>query len=168
MTFKTILFAAAVVAVASSTASAQTDNPGPGSGPALGGSVAPLGVPGPGFAGLAGTARIFAAASGGLTVPNPAGGDVLVPGDIATAIGGLLSGNPSEEQRAKAREAFGGTTAAGALVDALVAMGSSANANTVAAAVTAYNTAVQSLPAGQNPGPGLLAVRSILAGFVQP
>lgn len=169
MTFKKILFAAAVVAVASSTASAQTDNPNPGTGPALGGSVAPLGVPGAGFSGLAGTAGVFASASGGLTVPNPGtGADVFVPGNVATAIGGLLGGSPSPDQRSTAREAFGGTAAAGALVDALVAMGSNANASTVTAAVTAYNAAVQALPAGQNPGPGLLAARSVLAGFVAP
>lgn len=167
MTFKTILFAAAVVAVASSTASAQTDNPITGSGPALGGSVAPLGVPGAGFAGLAGTAGSFSASSGGVTVPNPAGGSVSVPGNVATAIGGVLSGNPTPQMRATASEAFGGTTAASALVDALAAMGADPNPATVAAAIQAYNTAVQSLPAGQNPGPGLLAVRSVLAGFIQ-
>lgn len=168
MTFKTILFAAAVVAVASSTASAQTDNPNVGNGPSLGGSVAPLGVPGSGFAGLAGTAGVFAASSGGMSVPNPSGGNVAVPGNVATAIGGLLGGNPTADQRATARESFGGTTAAGALVDALTAMGANATPATVSAAVQAYNAAVQALPAGQNPGPGLLAARSVLAGFVQP
>ena len=40
--------------------------------------------------------------------------------------GGLLGGNPTADQSATARESFGGTTAAGALVDALTAMGANA------------------------------------------
>jgi len=168
MQLKRTLIATLLLAGASSQGLAQTDNPNPGSGPALGGSVAPAGVPGTGFAGLAGTAGTFASAAGGLSVPNPStGGEVAVSGNIAQAVGGVLSGNPSAGQRATASEAFGGTSAASALVDALVALGNNPNASTVTAAIQAYNAAVQALPAGQSPGPGLLAARSVLAGFIQ-
>lgn len=167
MQLKRIVFAVAVVSVASARVGAQTDNPNPGAGPSLGGSVAPVGVPGGGFAGLPGTAGTFASASGGLTVPNPSGGEVAVPGNVAQAIGAILGGNPSSAQRATAAEALGGTAAASALVDALVALGSNPSASTVTAAIQAYNAAVQALPSGQSPGPGLLAARSVLAGFIQ-
>lgn len=166
MNFKTILFAAAIAATFSSTASAQCTDCQPQSGPSLGGGLG-LGVPGGGLAGLSGTAGTFSAASGGITVANPAGGTVTVPGNVAQAIGALLSGNPTAADRATATEAFGGTTAAAALTDALVAMGSTPTAATVAAAVQAYNTAVQSLPSATAVTPGLLAARSILVGFTQ-
>jgi len=168
MQLKRIFIATLLVAAASSQGAAQTDNPNPGSGPSLGGSVAPSGVPGSGFAGLAGTAGTFASAASGLTVSNPTtGGEVAVPGNVAQAVGGVLGGSPSAGQRATASQAFGGNAAATALVDALVALGSNPNVSTVTAAIQAYNAAIQALPAGESPSPGLLAARSVLAGFVQ-
>ncbi|MBM3885607.1 MAG: hypothetical protein FJ361_07150 [Gemmatimonadetes bacterium] len=166
MTFKPMFLAASLLAAAVSSAGAQTDNPVSGSGPSLGGSVAPFGVPAGGFSGLAGTAGSLSSASGGLRVTNPGtGGSVVVPANVAQSIGGVLSGNPSPAQVATATEAFGGTPAAAALVSALAAMGANPTPGTVTAAIQAYNAAVQALPAGGSPSPGLLAARSVLAGF---
>lgn len=168
MSIKPMFLAVTLLAAAAASAGAQTDNPVSGSGPSLGGSVAPFGVPGAGFSGLAGTAGALLSASGGLSVSNPGtGGSVAVPANVAQAIGGVLSGNPTPAQVATATEAFGGTPAAAALVSALAAMGGNPNPGTVTAAIQAYNAAVQALPAGGSPSPGLLAARSVLAGFTR-
>ncbi len=178
MTNKT-LFAAALLAVASSVATAQTDFGSPiGAGGGLGGAVAPLGVPSVGnmpgspasaSAGLGSARSAFVAATGaGPTVANPAGGTVAVPPAIAQAVGAVLGGGATPAQVNAANAAFGGTPAAAALTQALQTLGGSGGMNysNVSNAVAAYNAAVDALPPGQAPGPGLLAARSVLAGIV--
>lgn len=173
---KKILAAAALVALASSAAVAQTDFGSPlGAGAGIGGSVAPLGVPGgvpgggPTGAGMAGLANARAAmmnaGSNGISVPNPAGGNVTVPQAAAQALAAVLGGNPTAAQRSALVTALSPVPAssANALVSALVLLGASPSAANLGGAIGSYNGAVDAIPAGQNPPPALLAVRQALA-----
>jgi hypothetical protein len=170
---KKLAAAVALVAVASSVASAQTDFGSPiGAGGGVGGAVAPLGVPsGNGGGTRSGvsptnlnTARSeFVGATGGVTVPNPAGGSVIVPQPAAAALGGVLTGAPSAAQQTTLTAALGGGVTAGALTSALQAMGSSPTLATVQNAVTAFNALINSLPAGETPSATVLAARMAIA-----
>lgn len=156
MNFKTILFAAAIGAVSSTSASAQCTDCGPGNPSAITSAVVTVGLPAGGFSVSAGTAT------------NPAtGGTVAVPAAVATAIGALLDGTATPDQQATATAAFGGTTAAGLLTAALLAMGANPTVATVTTAVTAYNAAINALPSANSVTPGLLAVRGALAATIQ-
>ena len=168
MTMKKLLVAATAVALLSAPAVAQTDVGSPiGGGAGLGGSVAPLGVPGGAASSFSALASEFSNSDDdGVEVVNPAGGTATLPAAAARAIGALLSGNGTAADVQTAAAAFGGTPAATALANALQAMGNSLSPETAAAAVNAHNAAVDALPAGANPGPGLMASRQVLAGFV--
>jgi hypothetical protein len=177
---KKVLAAAAISATFASVAMAQTDGGGPGSGGGFGGSVAPLGLPGtpagggttgrgtlsgPGLSGLAGArANFLNSAAAGLMIPNPAGGQVNVPQPVARALGAVLGGNATPAQLSAVGGALTGVPAASAtaLTNALTAFGRSANFATLSAAVSAYNNAVNALPAGATPSPALLAIRNAL------
>lgn len=174
---KNIFAAAALIALASSVAVAQTDFGSPlGAGGGVGGSIAPLGVPGGngpgGTAGNSGvnagglnTARgaFLAATGGGVTVQNPGGGTVTVPQAAAQALGGVLGGNPNAGQVQALNQAFGGSAAGNALTNALQSFGASPSFNNLVTAIQAYNTAITTLPAGGQPTPALLAARQALA-----
>lgn len=104
----------------------------------------------------------------GRTVFNPAtGGSMDVPTDVAAAVSAILKGGTDPQDVAAAVAAFGGTPAAGGLVRALQALGTAGgmSATNASNAVNAYNAAVDALPAGQTPGPGLLLARASLAAF---
>lgn len=179
---KKVLAALAISATFASAAMAQTDAGGPGSGGSLGGSVAPLGLPGggggaapsggtsglsgSGASGLAGARASFLnAAAGGATVSNPAGGTATVPQNAARALGAVLGGNSTTTQMTTLSSALTGVPAASAtaLGNALAAFGRGASFTTLSAAVAAYNAALNAMPAGAAPSPTLLAVRSALA-----
>jgi len=178
---KKILAALALVAASASVALAQSDFGSPlGAGAGVGGSVAPLGLPGggtgpggatPGALSSSGARGLAAARTGflnagtaGSTVSNPAGGTVVVPQATARALAGVLGGTPTAAQNAAVIAALGPVPAssAGALVRALAAFGASSNHGSLSNAVAAYNAAVDALPAGSPPPPALLGVRSAL------
>lgn len=176
--FKQLFGAAALVAVTTVVASAQTDFGSPlGAGAGLGGSVAPFGVPGaagggtargltgPGATGLNNARAAFAnAGSNGVSVMNPAGGNVNLPQAAAQALGAVLGGTATPAQVTAFANALSGVPAgaATALANALQAFGSSPNGATLSRAIAAYNAAIDALPAGSNPPPALLAVRQAL------
>ena len=178
---KKVLAALALVAMSAAVAVAQSDFGSPlGAGAGVGGSVAPLGLPGGGpgagapGAGLSGAgaqglanarAAFLNATGGGATVANPSGGTVVVPQAAARALAGVLGGTPTADQTSAVTTALAPVPAssAGALVRALAALGANANHGTLTAAVAAYNAAVDALPAGATPSPALLAARSALA-----
>lgn len=168
---KKILAAVALVAMASSAAVAQTDFGSPlGAGAGMGGAVAPLGhpgggggagLPGAGGSGLANArANFMNAGAGGVSIPNPAGGNVSLSQDVARALGAVMGGNPTGAQISAATAAIGGSGAA-ALVQALAALGRGPSMGTLGNAISAYNAAVDGSPG--NPSPALLAVRQALA-----
>ena len=140
---KKVLAALALVAMSSTVALAQSDFGSPlGAGAGMGGSVAPLGIPGggpggvapgggltgPGAAGLANARSSFLnATGGGVSVSNPSGGTVTVPQAAARALGAVLGGAPTSAQVNALTTALTGLPAssAGALVRALSAFGAS-------------------------------------------
>lgn len=162
---KNVLSALALVAALASSAVAQSsEGSGPGGlGGGLGGSLG-LGVPGGvGGGGGLGGASGFLNATGSVSVNNPAGGTVTISQATAQALGAVLSGSSTAEQRqALATEIGAGGPA---LVEALVALGSNPSGATRVAAVNAYNAAVDALPAGATPTPALLAARQALAAL---
>lgn len=157
MKLSTILVAAGLVAAVSAApvaAQTTTDGPGPVSGPAVTSTLVfiPAIVAGGG-----------GAAGGTITVMGP-GGAVQVSAAAAAALNTALSGQPlSADARTALVDSFGGSSnnQAGALVDALVAFGASQNGPTFAAAMQAYNNAVNAGPANV-PG-GLVMVRGSLS-----
>lgn len=169
---KQILGATALVAVTSVVAAAQTDFGSPlGAGAGVGGAVAPFGVPGAAGAGTAGglsgggaiglnnaRATFANAGSNGVTVTNPAGGNVNLPQAAAQALGAALGGSASPAQVTALTNA--GVPAG--LVTALAALGSNPSMGALTRAITAYNAAIDALPAGATPSPALLAVRQAL------
>jgi hypothetical protein len=175
---KHLLAAAALVAMASTVAIAQTDFGSPlGAGAGVGGAVAPFGVPGaagsgtaagltgPGAVGLANARAAFAsAASNGVTVPNPAGGNVTLAQDAALALGAVLGGSATPAQSAALANALTGVPAARAtaLVTALASLGSNASIGNLGNAISQYNAAIDALPAGALPAPAMHAVRQAL------
>jgi hypothetical protein len=176
---KKLFAAVALVALASSAAFAQTDFGSPvGAGAGVGGSIAPLGIPGRNVgatmsggvntAGLGAARGAFIGATGGssVTIANPAGGTVVVPPAAAQALAGVLGGSPSAADVAGLNQGFGGTAAGSALVTALTSLGASPTSAQVRGAIQAYNAAVRALPAGVVPGPALLAARSVITAAV--
>jgi hypothetical protein len=175
---KKLFAAAALVVLASSAAFAQTDFGSPvGAGAGLGGTMG-MGIPGRNVGavmsggvntgGLSAARGAFVGATGGssVTVPNPAGGNVVVPPAAAQALGAVLGGSPSAADVAGLNQGFGGTAAGNALVTSLQGLGATPTAAQVRGAIQAYNAAVRALPAGVVPGPALLAARSVIAAAV--
>jgi len=175
---KNLLAAAALVAMASTVAVAQTDFGSPlGAGAGVGGAVAPNGVPGaagagtaagltgPGAAGLANARAAFMnAASTGVIVPNVAGGNVTLSQEVARALGAALGGNATAAQSATLANALTGVPAARAtaLVAALGALGSNGSNANLTASISQYNGSVDALPAGALPAPAMHAIRQAL------
>lgn len=178
--FKKIVSAFALVAVASTSAMAQTDFGSPiGAGSGVGGAIAPN-LPGfrgnlatryaalPMPAGLGGRiagvrSTLANSPTAGIRVVSPAGGTVILSQSISQSLAGVLGGSPTPAQ-------LSAVIAAGvpsSLATALQAYGTSPTRGAHAAAVSAYNAAVDALPAGQQPSPALLAVRAFLAGAGQ-
>ncbi len=175
--FKKIFAALALVAASSTVATAQTDFGSPiGAGGGVGGSVAPFvpglagtgtapGLSGNGAAGLNNARNAFANAGGpNASVENPAGGNVSVPTNVVQALAGVLSGSPTSTQVSVVTSSMAGVPAASAsaLVTALQTLGGTPNLPNLRNAVAAYNAAIDALPAGTNPPPALIAVRSAL------
>lgn len=176
---KKIFAAVALVALASSAALAQTDFGSPvGGGAGVGGSIAPLGIPGRSVGatmsggvntgGLGAARGAFISATGGssVTIANPAGGNVVVPPAAAQALAGVLGGSPSAADVAGLNQGFGGTAAGNTLVTTLQSLGANPTPAQVRSAILAYNAAVRALPAGTVPGPALLAARHVIASAV--
>ncbi len=170
---KKILAALALVAASSSLAMAQTDFGSPiGAGAGLGGTVAPFysgtagsGLTGTGVSGLNSARNAFANATGAnVVVTNPAGGNVNVPTNLVQALAAVLGGAPSPAQFSSVVNSLEGVPGnlASALVTALQTLGATPNYPNLVRAVQAYNAAIDALPAGTNPSPGLLAIRSAL------
>jgi uncharacterized phage infection (PIP) family protein YhgE len=95
---------------------------------------------------------------------NPAGGNLNVPTSVVQALAGILSGAPTAAQLSTFTSALAGVpaTASAALVAALQALGSRGSFPNLVRAVSAYNAAVDALPAGTTPPPALAAVRLAL------
>jgi len=154
---------------------AGSDFSGPGGGGGgTGGAVAPLGIPmgasaGPispaGSSAFSNAAGIFASSGpGGLAIPNPAGGTVTISQATARAIAAVLSGGGAEAaQNLKNVLTAEGVPAgpAGALANALAALGSSATRANLLAAIDAFNAAVDAGPS--TPSPAMLAIRYAIA-----
>jgi hypothetical protein len=169
------MVATLTVAVAEAQSGGGSDFTGPGGGGGgAGGSYAPLGVPagapaGPlstaGSAGLGGVASLFGnPGAGGISVPNPAGGTVTISPATARAIAAVLSGGGAESVQALQNILVGeGVPAgpAGALANALAALGSSSRRANLLGAIEAFNAAVDAGPS--SPSSAMLAVRFALA-----
>lgn len=175
--FKKIFAALALVAASSSLAMAQTDFGSPiGAGGGLGGTIAPFvpglagsgtapGLTGNGATGLNNARNAFGNAGGpNASVVNPAGGNVNVPTNVVQALAGVLGGAPTPAQISTVTNSMAGVPGAtsSALVTALQTLGATPNYPNLVRAVEAYNAAIDALPAGTNPPPALLAVRSAL------
>jgi len=175
--FKKIFAALALVAASSSVAMAQTDFGSPiGAGSGTGGTVAPFvpglagtgtapGLTGNGAAGLNNARNAFGNAGGpNLRLTNPAGGNIDVPTPVVQALAAVLAGTPTATQISVVTNSLTGvpSTAASALVTALQALGGTPNFPNLSRAVSAYNAAVDALPAGTNPPPALMAIRLAL------
>lgn len=167
---KQILSATALVAVTSVVAAAQSDFGSPiGAGAGLGGAVAPFGVPGaagragaalsgPAAAGLARARAAFAnAGANGVSVTNPAGGNVNLPQAAAQALGAALGGSVTPAQAA----ALANAGVPAGLTTALAALGSNPSMGSLSRAIAAFNAAIDAAPAG-TPAPALLAARQAL------
>lgn len=177
MTNFTKIFAAlALVTGSSSLAMAQTDFGSPvGAGAGLGGTVAPFyvgtsgsvaGLSSNGVTGLNSARSAFANATGvNLIVTNPAGGNVNVPTNLVQALAAVLGGAPTSSQFATVVNSLERIPVdlATALVKALQVLGAAPNFPNLVRAVQSYNAAIDAVPAGTNPSPGLLAIRSALA-----
>jgi hypothetical protein len=174
--FKKIFAALALVAVSSSQVMAQTDFGSPiGAGAGLGGTVAPfsvgtsgsvVGLSSNGATGLNSARSAFANATGAsLVVSNPAGGNVNVPTNLVQALAAVLRGSPTASQFSTVVNSLEGVpgTLATALVRALQTLGAAPNFPNLVRAVQAYNVAIDALPSGANPSPGLIAIRSALS-----
>ena len=159
MNFKTILFAAAIGAVSTTSASAQCTDCGPGNPVSITSSVVTIGI-----GSLGGS---FSAAVGDVSIASPAGGSVTVSAAVAQAIGALLNGEATAEQQQTATTAFGGGQTGAALTAALLAVGQGATVANVTSAVGAYNAAINALPSVNNVTPGLVAARAAIAQLIQ-
>jgi len=162
-------------AVAEAQGGAVSDFTGPGGGGGgAGGAIAPIGVPigppvGPiaptGAAAISGAASTFGGAgAGGVSVSNPAGGTVTVPAATARAIGAVLSGGgaPAAQALQNVLVADGVPSgAAGALANALAALGSNPSRANLVAAIEAFNAAIDAGPS--TPSPAMLAIRFAIA-----
>lgn len=156
MNIKTFAIAAGLVTVVSSQAVAQgrTDSPNTGSGSALTSTVVfnPMPVK-------------MTATSNGFTVRAVNGQRVTVTQEVGRALTALVSGNAlSTEARSALVTSFGGGNAGGALVDAMAALASEGTPTALAAAIRAYNAAVNAGP--ENPPAGLIAARAYLANVI--
>lgn len=172
---------------AAQTAGAGSDVSGPGGGGGgLGGAIAPIGVPSTGggttsptsptaaptpaatsaISGL--SSSLSSAPAGGVTFASPGGGTVTVPQAVAQTLGAVLGGgSPSSVAALTSTLSAGGlgTQSAGALSNALGALGATPNFANYVSAVQSFNAAIASLPAGSTPSPALLAVRAALVSF---
>ena len=168
------LFATLTVAVAEAQSGGGSDFTGPGGGGGgAGGSYAPLGVPagapaGPisavGSAALGGVAGLFSnPGTGGISVPNPAGGTVTVSPATARAIAAVFGGGAEAVQALQNILVGEGVPAgpAGALANALAALGSSPSRANLLGAIEAYNAAVDAGPT--SPSSAMLAIRFVIA-----
>lgn len=156
MNLKNVVLAAGLVTAVSSQAVAQgrTDSPNTGSGSALTGTV--IFLPPPVFV----SPTVFS--NGGTVLVQGPNGAVEVSTPIANAILTVIArGSAGGEQGAALVQAFGGGAQATALVEALARLGSERSGQSLAAAVRAYNAAVNAGP--ENPPAGLAAVRAFLA-----
>lgn len=167
---KNIFAAAVIVGLASTAAVAQGTDHGSslGGGGGASGSIAsylPAGlVPVSISAGVGNAREAFLGVTGaGRSVPNPAGGSVVVPQAAVLALAGVLGGSPSAAQSQALNEAFGSTASGNALTNALTALGASPSLSALQSAIGAYNTAITALPGNAPPTPALLAARQALA-----
>lgn len=184
--FKTLFTALAFLAIGSTVATAQTDFGSPiGAGAGMGGATAPFlprgiimsggggaaanQVP-PGIAArIAGVRGILSGSpSSGVRVASPAGGTVVLSQSISQALGGVLGGSPTAAQTSALSAGLAGVPAGAVatLMTALQVFGSSGTMGSRSAAASAYNAAVDAVPAGQPIPPALLAIRAALAGAV--
>jgi hypothetical protein len=138
-------------------AQGRTDSPSPGSGSALTGTV--IFVPPPVFL----SPSVFST-GGTVTVPGP-NGPVQVETPIANAILQVIERGAAGNQGPALTQAFGGGPQATALVEALARFGSERSSQSLAAAVRAYNAAVNAGP--ETPPAGLAAVRAFLANTIE-
>ena len=168
------MLATLTVAIAEAQSGGGSDFTGPGGGGGgAGGSYAPLGVPagapsgplsGAGIAGLAGVVNIFGnPGAGGISIPNPAGGTVTISPATARAIAAVLSGGPGPHQNLQNILVGEGVpaAAAGALANALAALGSNQGRGTLVAAIDAFNAAIDAGPSA--PSSAVLAIRFAIA-----
>ena len=169
------MLATLTVAIAEAQSGGGSDFSGPGGGGGgAGGSYAPLGVPmgppsGPlsasGAAGLSGVASLFAnPGAGGLSIPNPAGGTVTISPATARAIAAVLSGGSVVLNQNLQNILVGEgvpAAAAGALANALAALGSNQGRGTLVAAIDAFNAAIDAGPSA--PSSAVLAIRFAIA-----
>lgn len=169
------MLATLTVAIAEAQSGGGSDFTGPGGGGGgAGGSYAPLGVPagapsgplsGAGIAGLAGVVNIFGnPGAGGISIPNPAGGTVTISPATARAIAAVLSGGGAEAVQNLQNILVGEgvpAAAAGALANALAALGSNLGRGTLVAAIDAFNAAIDAGPSA--PSSAVLAIRFAIA-----
>lgn len=169
------MVAALTVSIAEAQSGAGSDFSGPGGGGGgAGGAVAPLGVPmgppaGPlssaGAAGISGVANTFGnPGAGGLSISNPAGGTVTIAPATARAIAAVLSGGgaPAAQNLQNVLVGEGVPAgAAGALANALAALGTTPSRANLVAAIEAFNAAIDAGPSA--PSPAMLAIRFALA-----
>jgi hypothetical protein len=162
-----------------------SDFSGPGGGgAAVIGNLLALGVPGGGLTkaqaamqlsqqGVAGLNQardaFLRATSGGVTVVNPTGGTVVVSEAASRAIAAVLAGNATPAALTALTDLLTGVPAgrATALVNALNTLGSAANYGNLAAAVRAYNYAVDGMPGNTMPSPALFGIRTSLVSASQ-
>ena len=181
--FKKIFAALALVAASSTVATAQTDFGSPiGAGGGLGGTIAPFvpglagsgsapGLTGNGAAGLNNARNAFANAGGpNLRITNPGGGNINVPTNIVQALAAVLAGTPTSTQSSIVSNGLTGVPSAvsASLVTALTALGATPNFPNLVRAVSAYNAAVDALPAGAELPPTLAAIRLALFQASRP
>ena len=174
---KKIFAALALVAASSSVAMAQTDfGSGMGAGAGAGGAFATFapglagtgtapGLTGNGATGLSTARAAFSNASGSnFRVVNPGGGNIDVPTNVVQALSAVLGGAPSATQTSIVTNSLVGvpSSAATTLVAALQALGASPSFATLTRATSAYNAAIDALPAGTQPPAALAAIRSAL------
>lgn len=159
MNIKTFVLAAGLVTAVSSQAVAQgrTDSPNTGSGSALTGTV--IFLPPTVF-----TSPVFG--GGGTVVVGGPAGTVEVTTPIANAIIEVITrGSAGQDNGAALTQAFGGGAQATALVQALQRLGTERSGASLAAAIRAYNAAVNAGP--DTPPAGLVAVRAYLANIME-
>lgn len=170
------MLATLTVAVAEAQSGGGSDFTGPGGGGGgAGGAIAPIGVPvgpptgplsPPGLTGIQGLTRTFLnPGAGGLSISNPAGGTVTIAPATARAVAAVLSGagGPTASQNLLNVLVGEGVASgpAGALTNAMAALGANPSRANLVAAILAFNAAID---AGTGtPSPALLAVRFAIA-----
>ncbi|MEN9790496.1 MAG: hypothetical protein RLZZ63_154 [Gemmatimonadota bacterium] len=173
---RVVVFATLTVSVAQAQQQgAGSDYSGPGGGGSgSSAGVAPMGVPsgslsGPlssaGAAGLSGIVETFGnPGAGGLSISNPAGGTVTIAPATARGISAVLSGGGAPAAQSLQNVLVGESMPAGpaaALVNAMASLGSNPSRGRLAAAIEAYNAAIDAGPS--SPSPAMLAIRFSLA-----